>query len=176
MVSNSEAAKADYESKPLRGSAFGAGEDEGSSVAAGQTAEVAVVEVGASSGNEAQETGALSEYITWLAGDRSDKELRSGLGKAFMNAQDGGSADLPLDTEFKLVARRRRERGGRDLTDWVTHGELRDPDEKGELPIDPGKPIVKEGRVIALHMRNEGSAVTFDLSNSTFKYPGRAGK
>lgn len=176
MPSKSEVANADYESKPLRDTAFGPGEDEGTSVNAGRTAEVAVLEVGASNGTEDPETGALSEYIGWIAGDVSDKELRSGRGKTFINGSNGVPEDLPKDVEYRLVVRRRRERGGKPLTNWLGQGEVYDPDQKGEYPIDPSPPFAMEGQVIALQARREGGSFTFSLADSSFKLPGRAGQ
>lgn len=174
MVSDNDVKKAEYEDKALRDSAFTAGRDEGSTLTAGQTGEMATLEVG--------EDAALSEYIAWLAGSESEDSVKTGAGRAFFNGYstdadaDGNPDKLPLDTEVKLIVRGRRERDGPDMTPWITLGELWDDGMQGEYSLNPSPPIAKDRRVVAVHMRHEGQDITYVHADSSFKFPGRAGQ
>jgi len=168
-VSQKQAKNADFGNKPLRDTAFSPGPNEGVQVSANTTAEVANVVVGESD-------TALEDYISFVVGNDPDAQLRSGKGKAFLNAADPNGNDLPADVQFRLIVRKKTSRDGPAITEWLSAGELRDPDAKGEYPLGGRMPIVRENRVIALQARRAGGSFTFDLSNTTFKYPGQGGE
>lgn len=174
MVSKSEVKDADYSDHPLRDTAFSAGRDEGSTIAAGTVGEVATVEVG--------EDSALAEYIGWLVGSESEDGVKTGAGRAFFNGYstdadaDGNPDKLPLDTEIRVVVRARKSRGGREMTPWIPLGELWDDSESGEYSLDPRLPVASHRRVVGIQMKNEGQDITYVHADSSFKIPGRAGE
>jgi len=173
MVSKKEAKMADFRPSKLRDTTFQTGPDEGESIPANQPAEIANVKVGG-------DGTALEDVVSAMAGAPLDSELATRQGKAGAVLQgdadgDGAVEQQVDDVEIALGARRPNSRGGPNLTEWISHGDLNDDNGKGVWPLAPRKPIVREGRVITLIARLRGDpandSFAVSLSDSTINLP-----
>lgn len=171
MTSKSEVRNAEYSTFPLSEGTFTAGQDDNTTIAAGDVGEVAVAEVG--------EDGALSDYIGLIVGQEPDTQARSGQGKILFNPKDDSTTPARLDenTEMKLVVRKKGERGGKDLTGWIPIRDNGPNDATSDRKVlRPRMPVAKDGRVVALHVRNQNVSVTYNHSGSEWVYPCQGGQ
>lgn len=152
---------------------FTDGKDEEVSLSAGQVGEVFTAEVG--------EDGQLSSYDFVRLGDQlDDGNQDSAKGKLFVDLRDASDAEIDQRTEFRFVARPKNSNSRTPLTEFVPLRNANQSDPSLRLPFTPltrgGKPaVVKDGRVIAVEIRNAATSVTVDRANSDADIPARGG-
>lgn len=171
-ASAAEAENRDWEPIVVTTADFVAAPDEGSTIAAGEVAEVFRAEIG--------EDGQLSSYDLVRLGDRLGETGRSAKGKLFGIIKDTANAAVPDTTEIRFVARPKNQNGRTPLTNWFPVRDLdRDnPEQRLELPpvTYNGRPAyVKDGRILAMEVRNGGTSIEVSLANSTLDVPSRGG-
>lgn len=177
MVTQAKLNSLNYEDVPVNEADFVAGQDDQNQLQPNQVGEVAVAEVG--------EDGAFSDWLGFIGGQLPDDMARSAKGKAELTLKSddadasGTPDDMPDGTEVRLIGRPKGSRDGTPLTPWITFSNNR-PSVNVEArrllkPQVPKKAIVGEGKVVAMQIRNRRSAITYYHTNSTWKWPGRAG-
>jgi len=149
------------------------GKDEETSISAGDVAEVMTAEVG--------EDGQLSSYDYLRLGDSLDSGNQdSAKGKLFVDLRDASDSEIDQRTEFRFVTRPKNGNRRTPLTEWVNlrNANINDPSKR--LPFTPvsrnGKPaVVRDGRIVAVEIRNPATSVTVDRTNSDADIPARGG-
>lgn len=162
----------DYEGIKVTDNDFVSGSDEGSSIPAGEVAEVATSEVG--------EDGQLSSYDAVRLGDNMDPTGNSPQGKLFVELQDANGNVLDPRTQIRWLARDKNSNRRIPITRWYSHRDLNKSDPRQRTPLPPttrnGAPFfVKMGRLLSVEVKNEATSVTVDLTNSVFDVPSRGG-
>lgn len=172
MVSKGEVKRAanngQYMEERVSHSDFVAGPDSGNTLPAGEAGEIFQAEVGETSGR-------LRDLLAAIVGQRPDQQFRTNKGKPQVNFQNGSDADVPDGTQWRVIARKRGRRDGPALTGWREVDDD-DPSNSGVdvstiEPVFPKRPIVREGRIIAIQVKYEGGSFNADAANSTFKLP-----
>lgn len=172
-VSSSMLNNVEFEGINISLADFVDGKDEEVSLAAGQVGEVFTAEVG--------EDGQLSSYDFVRLGDQlDDGNQDSAKGKLFVQLKDSADAEIDQRTEFRFVARPKNSNSRTPLTEFIPLRNANQSDPSLRLPFTPltrgGKPaVVKDGRVIAVEIRNAATSVTVDRTNSDADIPARGG-
>lgn len=169
----SSARNATWEPIRLSEADFNDGKDEGSSISAGDVAEVATMEVG--------EDGAAASYdFIQLGGNLDSGNQDSAQGKIYAELKDGGDSEVDSRTQMRLVTRPKNGNRRVALTDWYTEGDVNQSDTANRIPLPPvtrnGRRFaVSDGRIIALEVRNPATSVTVELDNTSLSFPAQAG-
>jgi len=179
----SELAGREWEAVSLSPGDFQAGADEGSTISAGQIGEVLEAVVGQSnrddSGNDLNSSFDSYDRV-WL-GQETAPDLKGPRGKIYGLLRNGVPEDLPPETEVRAIARPKNKNKRTALTPWIKHRDLDQSTPSERLDLGPirnerGDPlIVREGRVIAIEVRNTSSDVTVSKENSDFDIPALMG-
>lgn len=174
-LSKQEAADLEWSPNNLVEADFEPGENDQMQLAAGQVGEVAIAEVG--------ETATLSEIRAVRVGRPKDPNGLEDDGKLDLDLRsddadaDGTPDKMPDGTEFRLVVRKKSERGGKEITEWFKFGS-NDPnrvDTENRSSVTPEVPTATEGRIIGIQIRNRRQAVTYYHNNSTWEVPAIGG-
>jgi len=142
-------------------------------VAAGEVKEVARAEIG--------EDGQLSSYGLFRLGQSLDGgNQNSGKGKIFVDLRDAADSEIDQRTQIRFVSRPKNDNGRTPLTSFISLRDLNVDRQDFRIPLTPvtynGKPaFVKDGRVLAIEVRNTATDVEVDRSNCDIDAPGRAG-
>lgn len=158
---------------------YQAGEADGTSVPAGSTPqELAYAEVSDDNGVDSQ----LASYDIVRLGLPLAATGDSAIGKLFADLEGATDGALLDDrTQLRWVARPRNGDQRRPLTDWFVLADVRQDDPRKRVPLPPvtngaGEPVyIKEGRVLALEIRNPATSVTVSLDNSQARVPAAVG-
>lgn len=172
---NAQAVFGDSQFEEIRLSAddFTAAPDEGSSVPAGEIAEIMRSEV--------EEDGQLGSYDAVQLGGRPDPTGNSAKGKLYVDLRDGSDAAVDERTQIRFVARPKNGNRRTALTSWMTVRDLNVSDTRQRRPLPPvtasdGDPrVVSSGRIIAMEVRNAATSVTVSKANSTVSVPALSG-
>lgn len=152
---------------------FLAAPDEGTSIPAGEIAEVFRSEI--------EEDGQLASYDALQLGQRLDPTGDSAKGKLFVDLKDGGDAAVDPRTQVRFIARPKNGNRRTALTDWMTIRDLARDDPRQRRPLPPvkdedGDPrVVSSGRIVAMEVRNGATSITVSKSNSVVSVPAIAG-
>jgi len=149
------------------------GKDEEQTLDPGTVGEVATAEV--------NEDGQLASYDYIRLGDNLDNGNQdSAKGKLFFDLRDATDTEVDQRTEFRFIARPKNSNRRTPLTEFIKLRNANQSDPSKRLPFLPvsrnGKPaVIKDGRVIAIEVRNAATSVTIDRSNSDADIPARGG-
>jgi len=149
------------------------GKDEEQTIEPGDVAEVATAEV--------NEDGQLASYDYLRLGDNLDNGNQdSAKGKLFVDLRDASDTELDQRTEFRFIVRPKNSNRRTPLTEFIKLRNANITDPSNRLPFLPvsrnGKPaVIKDGRVLALEVRNAATSVTVDRSSSDADIPARGG-
>lgn len=149
------------------------GKDEGEAVAPGEVAEVAEAEV--------NQDGQLASYEFLRLGDSLDGgNQESAKGKLFVDLRDDTDSEVDGRTEFRFITRPKNSNRRTPLTEFIKLRNAKQDDPSKRLPFLPnsidGKPaVIKDGRIVALEVRNAATSVTIDRANSDADIPARGG-
>ena len=163
----------EFEGVSISAADFTDGKDEGEEIGAGNVAEVATAEVG--------EDGQLASYDFLRLGDRlDDGNQDSAKGKLFVSLRDPEDAEVDERTEFRFVTRPKNANRRTPLTEWIKVRNANQDDPSKRLPFTPvsidGKPaVVKDGRIVAIEIRNPATDVEISRANTDMDLPARAG-
>lgn len=167
-LTKSETAGLDYSYSKLTLADFEAGRNDTENIAAGDVGELAKAEVGKTG-------GALSDVLAVIVGVASQAEDKDDTNTVFADFQNTTPSALPDSTQFKLQARKKGELSGRDITGWIGLRGLSKSDPRQRARLTPKAPIVTEGRVISILVRNNTTSVELSFSDSTAELPGQTG-
>lgn len=153
---------------------FTDGQDEGSSLSAGNVGEVMKAEIG--------DDSQFSSYETVRLGQSLDEgNQRSGKGKLFVQLQDNNGNVIDSRTEVRFIGRPKNANSRRPLTSFIQMDRLNESDVTKQIPLTPvrnenGDPqLISDGRILAVEVRNPANSVTVDRSNSQITLPAIAG-
>lgn len=156
-----------YEGIHLTNADFTAGKDDGATLEAGVIGEVATAEIG--------EDGQLSAYDAVLLGDKMDPTGNSSKGKQYVELADSADAAVADTVQFRYIVRDKNSNRRVPLTRWFTHRGENNTDPRLRTPVTPRQPFIKDGRIIALEVKDETATAEVTLANSTFEAPARGG-
>ena len=172
-VSSSVLDNVEFEGINISTADFTDGKDEGETISPGDLAEVATAEVG--------EDGQLTSYEYVRLGDSLDDGNRdSAKGKLFMSLRNSADEEVDERTEFRFVVRPKNGNSRTPLTEFIKLRNANQDDPSKRLPFTPvsidGRPAVaKDGRILAIEVRNPAESVEIDRANTDMDLPARAG-
>ncbi|TKX79270.1 hypothetical protein EXE53_16715 [Halorubrum sp. SD626R] len=172
-VSSSVLNSVEFEGINVSTADFVDGKDEEATVEAGDVAEVFEAEIG--------EDGQLSSYEYLRLGDNLDSGNQdSAKGKLFVDLRAADDSELDQRTEFRFVTRPKNGNRRTPLTEWVKLRNANIDDPSKRLPFTPvsrnGRPaVVKDGRIVAVEVRNPATSIEVDRTNSDADIPARGG-
>lgn len=152
------------------------GRDAGNEIQTGVPAEMASVEVGEPG------KGVFSEYYVLAFGGFPDSQLKTGSARVFGDIQDDANADVPAGTQMRLVITNKQRDNVIDRTRWYDVGSEVESTDVENRPVLEFSGLnnakwAKEGRVIAVQVRNQRTTFTVDSSgNSSLQFPLVGGK
>ena len=145
-----------YEGIVLRLSDFTDGQDAGSTLSAGNVAELFTAEIG--------EDGQLSGYDAIRLGDRADANDPA-KGKMYISLVDDTGTDLPDDTEVRFRFRDKNNNRAPPASPWFPLRDLDQSDPRLRRALRPrtknGNPwYIKNGRILVVEVKNESQDIT----------------
>lgn len=173
VVSDAVLNSVEFEGINVSTADFEDGKDEEQSLSAGTVGEVMTTEVG--------ETGQLASYEFLRLGDNLDEGNQdSAKGKLFADIRDSADAAVDDRTEFRFVTRPKNGNRVTPLTEFIKLRNANQSDPSKRLPFLPvtrnGRPaVVKDGRILAVEVRNSATSITVDRTNTDFDIPARGG-
>lgn len=163
----------DFENLTITTSDFTAAPAEGTTIESGESVEVFRAEV--------NEDGDLSSYDTVQLGESLGPTGRSAKGKMFVQLRDESGNVVDENAQFRVLARPKTDADRIELIGWTRHGDVNVSDSEKQLPLQPTTntqnmpQVVEEGRLIVVEVKHPSQTVEIDLTNSTIKFPARAG-
>jgi hypothetical protein len=129
-------------------------------------------EVGETAGN-------LGDVLATAVGYPPDSAVRTAQGKPNLPIFNGSGSRIDPNTQVRLVGRKRSERGGTPITAWYSVAET-DTGRSGVdystiEPLPTSRPFVREGRILAVQVKNESADITPSFANTdaAFRVPAR---
>lgn len=163
MVTKSRARKLGYKDADLMDASFRAGVNDGDALAAGQVGELAVAEVG--------EDGSLEDFVATILGQSPDPTRRTAKAKPFINVHDSAAvAEIDKNTEVRVVVRNSGDRDGPVLMQWRSIKNLRNSDPSQRKELKPQQPIAREGKLLAVQVRNQATGITPDFGGGSTEF------
>jgi len=140
-----------------------AGQNDGSSVSAGNVAELAKAEIG--------EDGKLGNIKAVIVGQPPAPNHRTARAKPTTDVQNSTPADVPNGTEVAVVGREKEERGGDKAIQWSDEDDFSSVSKVDREAVEPRLPVILEGEMLAVNGRNESTSFTPSFSDSTYRIP-----
>lgn len=150
--------EADFEDAPSEGQAIPAGEVE----------EVFRAEIG--------EDGQLSSYDYLRLGGHLSPTGDDAKGKIYVELHDNDDNEVDNRTEVRFIARPKNQNSRTPLTGWMPIRDLNKEDTRQRMPLPPvnvgGNPAyVRDGRILAVEVRNSSTSITVVRTNSDLSVP-----
>lgn len=172
-VSRRQMERFDWEPIHISASDFNASTYEDAALDAGEVGEVLEAEIG--------EDNQFASYDVVQLGDSLDGGNQdSAKGKLFVDLRDDSDGKIDERTEVRIVTRPKNQNRRTALTNWYALRDLDQTDPDLRIPLPPvtfdGRPaVVKEGRILAVEIRNSATSITVDQTNSDLSIPAQGG-
>lgn len=137
---------------------FTAGQDDGVTVAAGDSAEVARARVG--------EDGTLKQYSAVVWGQPAKGNEETVAGKPTVDLQNSTPADLPADAQFAFGGKKEGGRG-KAISTWITEDDYHSVAKEKREPVNPMTPFILYNQFATIMSKVEGSTHSPSFSDST---------
>lgn len=171
-ITQSQARQLNYKKFTLTDSDFSASRDNDNQLSAGTVGEIATSEVGAD--------GQLSNYLGVILGQQPDSVTGDTQGnEVYVSLGDDTAGDLGDTAEWAFAVRDKGEVGSGQagtITGFITHRGQDASDPRQRKSLNPQEPIARDGKVLQLLVKDETTADTVDISNSTFQIPSLGGQ